>query len=223
MPENKILENVFGTIGTILWSVQLVPQIIKSHRSKDTSGLSTWLLLIWLSGSIPQGTYLVVENINIPLIVQPQLFSFFCLISLSQCWQYSHGKSKTFCFSSVLLLLFLLGGLELGLYYLCKLGESRGNSSGTKVMGILGAILIVLGLVPQYYEIWKYKEVKGISFIFLAVDCSGAIFSTLSLVFKERFDGIAAANYIGILVLEIGIFLIALIINPKAERRRRTR
>ncbi len=61
-------------------------------------------------------------------------------------------------------------------------------------MGIVGAVLIVVGLVPQYYEIWKWKEVKGISLLFLAIDCAGGVFSLLSLVFKESFDGIAAAK-----------------------------
>lgn len=61
-------------------------------------------------------------------------------------------------------------------------------------MGIVGAVLIVVGLVPQFYEIWRFNEVKGISLWFLAIDCSGGVFSLLSLVFKESFDGIAAAK-----------------------------
>ena len=55
-------------------------------------------------------------------------------------------------------------------------------------------MLIVVGLVPQYYEIYKFKEVKGISLLFLAFDCLGGVFSLLSLVFKESFDSIAAAK-----------------------------
>ncbi|GAC94690.1 hypothetical protein PHSY_002263 [Pseudozyma hubeiensis SY62] len=88
MPANAVAENVLGTIGTVLWSFQLVPQIIKSYRAKDTDGLSAYLLLIWVAGSIPQGTYLVVQNINIPLIIQPQLFSTFAIIAMAQCWRY---------------------------------------------------------------------------------------------------------------------------------------
>lgn len=61
----------------------------------------------------------------------------------------------------------------------------------------------------------------GVSFIFLAMDSSGAIFSLLSLVFKPKFDGLAAANYIGILVLEFTVFGLALVLNPRAKRRRR--
>lgn len=87
-------------------------------------------------------------------------------------------------------------------------------------MGIVGAVLIVGGLLPQYYEIWRLQEVKGISLIFLAIDCAGGVFSLLSLVFKSSFDGIAAANYIGIVVFELGIFGLYLVLNPRAKRRR---
>ncbi|SPC64569.1 uncharacterized protein UHOD_07431 [Ustilago sp. UG-2017b] len=50
----------------------------------------------------------------------------------------------------------------------------------------------------------------------LAFDCLGGVFSLLSLVFKESFDGIAAANYIGNVVLELAIFALYLILNPRA-------
>ena len=186
--------SVLGTIGTILWSFQLVPQIIKSYRSKDTDGLSAWLLLIWVAGSVPQGTYLVVQNINIPLIIQPQLFSTFAIIAMAQCWRYSHRISAQRCVAGAVVTGVIAGGLEVGFYFLCKLGEQRGNSAGTKTMGILGAVLIVVGLVPQFYEIWRCNEVRGISLLFLAIDCSGGVFSLLSLVFKQTFDGIAAAK-----------------------------
>ncbi|SAM85331.1 uncharacterized protein UBRO_07431 [Ustilago bromivora] len=56
--------------------------------------------------------------------------------------------------------------------------------------------------------------------VFLAIDCLGGVFSLLSLVFKESFDGIAAANYIGIVVLELAIFALYLILNPRARRQR---
>ena len=35
---------------------------------------------------------------------------------------------------------------------------------------------------------------------FLAIDISGAVFSLLSLIFKDKFDGIAAITYLGVVV-----------------------
>ncbi len=43
--ENAVLENVFGTIGAVLWSIQIIPQIYKSYRTKSTEGLSATLML----------------------------------------------------------------------------------------------------------------------------------------------------------------------------------
>ena len=31
--------NVLGTIGTVLWCIQLVPQIVRNYRTKSTEGL----------------------------------------------------------------------------------------------------------------------------------------------------------------------------------------
>ena len=49
---------------------------------------------------------------------------------------------------------------------------------------------------PQYREIYKRKEVIGISITFMAVDIGGGIFSILSLVFKENFDVFGSINFI---------------------------
>jgi hypothetical protein len=43
--ENPVLQNVFGTIGAVLWSIQIIPQIWKSYRDKSTEGLSGTLML----------------------------------------------------------------------------------------------------------------------------------------------------------------------------------
>ncbi|CAG8593708.1 4501_t:CDS:2, partial [Cetraspora pellucida] len=67
-----ILENVFGLIGTVLRSIQLVPQ-----------GLSSGTLIIWASSGMFAGIYAVAIQLSIPLMIQPQMFSiatWFCLI-----------------------------------------------------------------------------------------------------------------------------------------------
>ena len=53
---------------------------------------------------------------------------------------------------------------------------------------------------PQYYEIYKYKEVIGISILFMAVDLLGGVFSVLSLLFKPKFDVIAGVAYSAVVV-----------------------
>lgn len=41
-------------------------------------------------------------------------------------------------------------------------------------------------------------------------------------MFKPSFDGLAASNYIGVLVLELGIFALHLVLNPYTDRLRRS-
>ena len=48
---------------------------------------------------------------------------------------------------------------------------------------------------PQYYEIYKYKEVIGISLLFMTVDALGGVFNDLSLAFKGDFDVVAGITY----------------------------
>ena len=49
---------------------------------------------------------------------------------------------------------------------------------------------------PQYWEIYKRKEVVGLSMTFMVVDISGGVFSILSLAFKKEFDVFASVVYI---------------------------
>jgi PQ loop repeat len=68
--------------------------------------------------------------------------------------------------------------------------------------------MIFAGLVPPYIDIYRERRVRGFSFIFLAIDMGGALFSLLSLcmyplfvciinvIVFEPFDPLAAVIYI---------------------------
>ncbi len=50
------------------------------------------------------------------------------------------------------------------------------------VVGVIAAILLAVGLLPPYGEIWKRRgRVVGINWIFLTMDLSGAFFSLMAL------------------------------------------
>lgn len=57
-----------------------IPQVIKSYKRKTVEGLSTWMLVIWWIGGIFLGAYVILENFNLPLIIQPQCFNFFATL-----------------------------------------------------------------------------------------------------------------------------------------------
>ncbi|KZV63180.1 PQ-loop-domain-containing protein [Peniophora sp. CONT] len=223
MPTNHAVENVFGTIGTICWTVQLIPQLWKSYRSKSTEGLSPSLVLIWGLSGIPLGTYSVIQNLNIPLIVQPQLFGILCIFSWSQCMYYGDKKPLGWCAGVLTVLLTVYCVLELGFIYAVLEPYQRGEDAakrGVQFFGIFASVMIAMGLLPQYYEIYKRREVVGISLIFMSVDIAGGIFNDLSLVFKGEFDIIASITYTLVVVMDAAIVLAALILNPIARKRR---
>lgn len=51
--------------------------------------------------------------------------------------------------------------------------DSPSASRAVQFFGIFTAILISGALFPQYYEIYKRKEVVGVSMLFMLVDLSG--------------------------------------------------
>ncbi|CAE6470783.1 unnamed protein product [Rhizoctonia solani] len=229
MPVNEAAENILATIGTVLWTAQLVPQVVKSYRDKSTEGLSPWLMFIWALSAWFLGVYAIVQNISIPIILQPQLFGALAALSWIQCIYYGSKKSKIFCASLYILFLAAMAGFEVGIslvvrasvIYFYARTDRAGDEWPTRVMGIMSALLIALGLLPQYWEIWKRKEVVGISMLFMSVDMLGGVFSVLSLVFQAEFDSVAAVSYILVVVLDGIVVLAALILNPIANRRRK--
>lgn len=52
-----------------------------------------------------------------------------------------------------------------------------------------------LTVSPQFYKIYQLGEVVGFSFLFMAIDMVGALFSILSLLFRQKLDIPAVVRY----------------------------
>ncbi|TFK26255.1 hypothetical protein FA15DRAFT_667752 [Coprinopsis marcescibilis] len=221
---NAIAENVFGILGMACWAAQLIPQIWKSWRSKSTTGLSEWLMLLWGTASVFLGVYIVSQRINIPLMMQPQLFSFLAFVSWGQCQYYGRGRS---CKVSALLtvgLLVFFGVLEyLLVFAMDSIENDRSKSIATKFFGILAIVIDASALFPQYWEIYKIKAVIGISLTSITVDILGGVFSNLSLVFREDIDVIAAVQYSSVIFFDSMIVLAAIGFKVKHLMSKRKR
>ncbi|ORY70645.1 hypothetical protein BCR35DRAFT_319050 [Leucosporidium creatinivorum] len=214
---NKTLETAFGTIGAVAWSLQIVPQIIKTWRRRDAAGLSTSLWIVWYLSGIFLGAYNIVQNLSIALQVQPQCFCLFSAIAAAQGIHYNHDRSVMASWLICILSLLIGGGVETGFVFAAKADAS---GKFTTALGVISAVLIVIGLLPQFWEVWKFKAVIGVSYIFLLVDMSGGVFSILSLVWTEgEFDAVASASYAAVIVLEAAIFALVPILNPSYYRR----
>ncbi|KAG0244259.1 hypothetical protein BGX31_009440 [Mortierella sp. GBA43] len=118
MPTAKvILENVFGMLGIVFWSFQLLPQVVSNYKAKTTQGLSATMFLLWTLASVGFGSYSIVQELSIPIILQPHLFGFLSTTCFMQCLYYRQQKAawsgqKTWLISVIVFL--VLAGMEVG-------------------------------------------------------------------------------------------------------------
>ncbi|RLV94897.1 Histone transcription regulator 3 [Spathaspora sp. JA1] len=203
---NPVAENVLGTIGTVLWCIQLIPQIIRNYRVKDCEGLPPLMLFLWAASGIPFSIYFLATDGSIPLRIQPQLFTFFCLISWIQTLYYppvQMKRAKLIAITTTFVVVSI--GLEVGFILWLRPLYRRGIHWPMLIIGIIASVLLAIGLIPPYFELAKRKgRVVGINFGFLFLDSSGALFSMLSIAFGNM-DIMSMVLYAIVLGLEIGI------------------
>ncbi|WVQ71640.1 hypothetical protein IAR50_001180 [Cryptococcus sp. DSM 104548] len=221
MKQNKAAENALGTIGAIFWMIQIAPQIIKSHREKTTKGLSASLMFIWALASLFLGAYNVVQELSIPLQIQPQAFGALAAVSTCQCLHYERGYSKKKVWALFIGFCSIFAGFEAGSVYALRAGLGNGVEWPITMYGYIAAVLLAVALLPQYWEIYRFKEVIGISLMFMAVDILGGIFSFASLFFRTDLDVAAFVSYVLVVILDGIVVLLYFILNPIARRRRR--
>ncbi|KAI5924040.1 PQ loop repeat-domain-containing protein [Camillea tinctor] len=206
--EIPVAANVLGTIGTILWCVQLMPQVYTNWRTKKTDGLPSTMMFLWAICGVPFGTYAIVQKFNLPLQIQPQIFMVLCAISWAQTLLYFHKWAlwKVIVVGTATLIVF--GGVEAALILTLEPLYSDGNEVPILVVGIVASILLAVGLLPPYREAWKRKgRIIGINWVFLCMDSLGAFFSLMSLAAQNSFDVLGGVMYIICILLEVGIYL----------------
>jgi hypothetical protein len=49
------------------------------------------------------------------------------------------------------------------------------------LLGVISTILLSAGVLRHYYDIYIHRTVRGISFIFVAIDAAGDVFSLISV------------------------------------------
>ncbi|KAK3388985.1 PQ loop repeat-domain-containing protein [Sordaria brevicollis] len=217
-----VAANVLGTIGTVLWCVQLIPQIWTNWRTKETTGLPGSMMFLWALCGVPFGVYAIAQSFNIPLQVQPQVFMALCLINWTQILVY--GSKWPLWKASLLSLVIacVFAGVEAALILTLKPIYNRGNETPIFVIGVIAAILLAAGLLPPYGEMYKrHGRVVGINWIFLGMDWSGAFFSLMAVVTQNTFDVMGGVLYILCAVLELGIFGSHLIWLARTRRLRK--
>ncbi|KAI9599383.1 hypothetical protein BDF19DRAFT_4271 [Syncephalis fuscata] len=93
----------------------------------------------------------------------------------------SKKLSKLTAVAIMLLVASLCVGLQVGSIYGTIEADRQGLTGVVAFMGILPAVLIDIGFLPQYWEVWVTKSASGISYGFLVMDTLGSIFAILAL------------------------------------------
>lgn len=207
----SVVENVLGTIGTILWCIQLVPQIIRNYRVKECTGLPPLMMFLWAASGIPFAIYFFGINASVALKIQPLFFSFFCIVGWTQTLFYPPVQMPNKKIQVLVGLFVLLDvGAQVGLILWLRPLYARGVQWPMLMIAIIASVLLILGLIPPYFKLAKRKgRVVGISFIFLGTDAGGALFSLLSVVMGNM-DTMSLIMYLIVLTMELGIFASAI-------------
>ena len=87
------LAQVLGWISTILFSLMIIPQMIKTLKSKDTKGVSLFLFIIFLIANIIALIYAVLIGEK-PLVIKYVIAIETTLAYICIFWYYNFKKSK---------------------------------------------------------------------------------------------------------------------------------
>ena len=168
------------------------------------------MYLSWAFAGIPLGVYNLVQDLNVALQVQPHILIFLSLIAWSQCKYYGDKWGILRITFYALATASCIGGIEVGLYFALRVARDRDTHWPMTLMAVLAAILLAIGVLRYYWEIYLSRSIQGISFLFVCTDAGGDIVSILALVFAPRIDVVGMVIYSVEAVLWAGICLLGL-------------
>ncbi|KAF5974726.1 integral membrane protein [Fusarium bulbicola] len=194
-----VAANILGTLGA------LIPQIIVNYRRHNATGLQPSMMMLWAWAGVPLGVYNIVKEFNIALRIQPQILTLLSLVT----WIQSNEGQKWSVYRSLLVVLpiaAVMGGIQAGLIIALRIAKSRSLEWPLILIASLSAALLAAGVLTHYWDIWKHRTVRGISFLFVAIDAAGDVFSLVSVFFQPELDVLGIVIYATEFVLWCGVF-----------------
>ncbi|KAJ9648827.1 hypothetical protein H2199_000740 [Coniosporium tulheliwenetii] len=185
---------------------QLIPQIVINYRRHNTIGLQPSMMMLWAWAGVPLGVYNIVEDFNIALRIQPQILTLLSLITWIQCFYYEKHWSVLHALAVVVPVALVMGGIQAAVIIGLRIAKSRHVQWPITLMAVLAAALLAAGVLRHYWDIYVHRTVRGISFIFVAIDAAGDLFSLISVFFQPKLDILGMFIYGTELILWIGVF-----------------
>ncbi|KAK5659157.1 hypothetical protein OQA88_1247 [Cercophora sp. LCS_1] len=200
--------NVLGTLGAVCWSIQLIPQIILNYRRHHATGLQPSMMMLWAWAGVPLGVYNIVSDFNVALRIQPQVLTALSLVTWIQCYYYQRRWAIARSLAAVIPVAALMAGSQAALIIgLGILKNEKHVDWPMTLMAVLSAVLLAAGVLRHYWDIWKHRTVRGISFLFVGIDAAGDVFSLVSILFQPELDVLGIVIYATEFVLWCGIFI----------------
>ncbi|KAL8296473.1 hypothetical protein RB600_001796 [Gaeumannomyces tritici] len=198
--DNAIAANLLGTLGAI----------VLNYRRHNTIGLQPSMMMLWAWAGIPLGVYNITENFNIALQIQPQLLTLLSLLTWAQCCYYDwkHWPISR-CLAVTIPIAGLMAGIQIGLVFALRAAKQSPGAHLTwpsTLMAVLSAVLLAAGVLRHYWDIYRHRSVRGISFLFVGIDAAGDVFSLASVFFQPKLDVLGMVIYGTELVLWLGVF-----------------
>lgn len=118
-----------------------------------------------------------------------------------------------------------MGGIQTSLIFGLRVAKARHVLWPMTLMAVMSAALLAAGVLRHYWDIWIHRTVRGISFIFVAIDAGGDLFSLLSVFFQPTLDIKGMIIYATELTLWLGVFACGGYFNllPYVKKKLQTR
>lgn len=166
------------------------------------------MMILWAWAGVPLGVYNIVSNFNIALRIQPQILTALSLVTWIQCYYYQRRWTVSRSLAAVVPVAALMAGSQAALIVGFRiLRNERHVEWPMTLMAVLSAVLLAAGVLRHYWDIWKHRTVRGISFLFVGIDAAGDVFSLASILFQTKLDVLGIVIYATEFVLWCGIFV----------------
>ncbi|KAJ0162086.1 Uncharacterized protein CTA2_5134 [Colletotrichum tanaceti] len=198
---------VVVVVVVVVVALQLIPQVVINYRRHNATGLQASMMMLWAWAGVPLGVYNIVGDFNLALQIQPQILTFLSLVTWIQCYYYQRNWSVLRSLAVVAPIAAVMAGIQVALVIgLRVVAKARGVEWPMTLMAVLSAALLAAGVLRHYWDIYVHRTVRGISFVFVAIDAAGDVFSLASILFQPRVDVLGIVIYATEFVLWCGVF-----------------
>jgi len=213
---NDVVKEVFGYIGLVFFTATLLPQIYKNYQRKSVDGVSEFFIVLFTVSTMLFGVYVIVQQLALPVILDPEFYICNSLICWSQFFYYKRKWSLLASIGQFLLSSVAFVAVQFGLVYGLRAALAHNLSVVVDVVGIIPIAITAIGYIPQYSELITGRaNPHGLSLLFLTLLVAGSIAYIISLAFHDTFDWVAFASYAFLVVGSGGLMVVCAIMRRR--------